>query len=412
LQKIKEKGYKIFIQPVGINSYSDIELINLIEKVNLIEPYAFYIVDTLGILNKKSITYLFGILDNNLKKSINIGYHSHNNLQLAFSNAQEIIDWATNRSIIIDASVFGMGRGAGNLCTELLTSYLNNNYSNRYITGCILEIIDEEILKIFSTTPWGYNTPYYLSATHRCHPNYATFLLSKQTLPAMAISKILTSIRNEKKDLYDKNYIESLYISFLSSEIDDSASLTRLKEIINNRAVLILGAGMSVANEQKLIADYVRKFHPFVISVNFIDPVLDQQSKIVFFSNSKKYLAVESELSTSDKTILATSNIISQINSNKLIAINYSSLLLTNPAVFDNAGLMLINLLHILGIKEVILAGFDGFNNSATDYIQHHLFFHLEREGFIEEKNAAMKDEIGRFRKEMSIKFLTRSLYE
>lgn len=311
MQKIKEKGYKIFIQPVGINSYSDIELINLIEKVNLIEPYAFYIVDTLGILNKKSITYLFGILDNNLKKSINIGYHSHNNLQLAFSNAQEIIDWATNRSIIIDASVFGMGRGAGNLCTELLTSYLNNNYSNRYITGCILEIIDEEILKIFSTTPWGYNTPYYLSATHRCHPNYATFLLSKQTLPAMAISKILTSIRNEKKDLYDKNYIESLYISFLSSEIDDSASLTRLKEIINNRAVLILGAGMSVANEQKLIADYVRKFHPFVISVNFIDPVLDQQSKIVFFSNSKKYLAVESELSTSDKTILATSNIIS-----------------------------------------------------------------------------------------------------
>lgn len=80
--------------------------------------------------------------------------------------------------------------------------------------------------------------------------------------------------------------------------------------------------------------------------------------------------------------------------------------------MFDNAGLMLINLLHILGIKEVILAGFDGFNNSATDYIQHHLFFHLEREGFIEEKNAAMKDEIGRFRKEMSIKFLTRSLYE
>lgn len=54
-------------------------------------------------------------------------YHSHNNLQMSFANAQEMIRLNHQRTIIIDSSCYGMGRGVGNLCTEFLTDYINSN---------------------------------------------------------------------------------------------------------------------------------------------------------------------------------------------------------------------------------------------------------------------------------------------
>ena len=88
-REIKEKGYKVFVQPVGTSSYTDIQLLHLIEKVNELQPYSFYLVDTLGLMHKNDIARFFYLINTNLDKSINMGFHSHNNLQLSFSNSQE-----------------------------------------------------------------------------------------------------------------------------------------------------------------------------------------------------------------------------------------------------------------------------------------------------------------------------------
>ena len=155
-KQLMEKGYKVYIQPVGTTSYSDSDLLGLIEKVNTLKPYAFYLVDTLGIMYKNDLLRMFHLLENNLNTSISIGFHSHNNLQLSFSNAQELLTVHTKRNIIIDSSVFGMGRGAGNLCTELVTHYINENIEGKYDTIPLLEIIDEHLSNIFTETQWGY----------------------------------------------------------------------------------------------------------------------------------------------------------------------------------------------------------------------------------------------------------------
>ena len=91
------KGYRVFMQPVGTTSYTDEKLIGLINKINALNPYAFYLVDTLGVMYKNDLLRLFYLVDNNLNKNIQIGYHSHNNLQLAFSNAQELMMIHTKR---------------------------------------------------------------------------------------------------------------------------------------------------------------------------------------------------------------------------------------------------------------------------------------------------------------------------
>lgn len=88
---LMDKGYEVFMQPVGTTSYSDVELLNLFERINEMKPYAFYLVDTLGKLYAKQLLKLFYLADDNLDEDITIGYHSHNNLQLSFSNAQQLI---------------------------------------------------------------------------------------------------------------------------------------------------------------------------------------------------------------------------------------------------------------------------------------------------------------------------------
>ena len=98
---------------------------------------------------------MFHLLENNLDESISIGFHSHNNLQLSFSNAQELLMVHTKRNIIIDSSVLGMGRGAGNLCTELITHYINENIEGKYDTIPLLEIIDEHLSNIFNRDQMG-----------------------------------------------------------------------------------------------------------------------------------------------------------------------------------------------------------------------------------------------------------------
>ena len=121
---IKSKGYKVFVQAMVSLSYTDEEFLDLIHRVNELEPYAFYIVDSFGMMRRKDLTRLFYLVEHNLNENIKIGFHSHNNMQLAYSNAQSLVDLHSDRELIIDASVYGMGRGADDY--QLISDGFNN----------------------------------------------------------------------------------------------------------------------------------------------------------------------------------------------------------------------------------------------------------------------------------------------
>lgn len=109
-KEIMDKGYKVFVQAMVSLNYSDEEFIELIKRVNEFKPYSFYIVDSFGVMKRKDLIRLFYMVEHNLTEGISIGYHSHNNMQLAYSNAQALVDIRTNRDMIFDASVFEIGR--------------------------------------------------------------------------------------------------------------------------------------------------------------------------------------------------------------------------------------------------------------------------------------------------------------
>jgi len=202
-------GWDVFANPMSTNTYTQEELKNLIAEFNKINPLCVTIVDTLGNMYEEDVLNIFDFFDKNLKQNIALGFHSHNSLQLSFSNTKALLKKEIKRTLIIDSCLYGMGRGAGNLCTELITKYLNDNYNRNYKILSLLKSIDNDLKPIYQNSPWGYSTPYYIAALHGCHPNYAGYL-TQQNLSDEEIDKILTQIPSEKKIVFDKSIIEYL----------------------------------------------------------------------------------------------------------------------------------------------------------------------------------------------------------
>ena len=160
-KSIKAKGYKLFINPTFTNLYSDNEFITFLKEAENLKPDAISIVDSMGLMKENDVLHFFNLIQNNLNNDISLCFHSHNNLQLSFANAQVLLKACKDRELALDATLFGMGRGAGNLCTEIITQYINDNYNGDYKTEYILKLVNEQIMPIFKKSPWGYSVPYY-----------------------------------------------------------------------------------------------------------------------------------------------------------------------------------------------------------------------------------------------------------
>ena len=407
---IMEKGYKVFMQPVGTVFYSDMELLQLVEKMNKLNPYAFYIVDTLGSMYRNEVSHRFYLIDENMNHNIHLGFHAHNNLQLAFSNAQVLGKIQTKRTLILDSCVYGMGRGAGNLPTELIAQYINRNIASRYDVTMVMDIYDEYISAIRKEYEWGYTVPYHIAASSVCHPNYAAYLINKQTLTMKDIKKIIQSIPEEYKVLYDRRLIEQLYSQFQSKKIDDTESVEKITEMIRKRKILLLAPGKSLVSEYDKIIEFIEKEIPYVISVNFVDSKYHMDA--CFVSNHKRMDIIEQEIEPLKhvRTIL-TSNI-PGFNCQDCLFVDYDCYTIDDEMISDNAGLMLLKLLKRCGAENIFLAGFDGFHHKHNEnYYSEELNFKVN-DSEIYEKQKRIRKQLKEFSNDMNITFLTRSVYE
>lgn len=352
VKDLMAKGYKVCIQPVGTATYDDQSLLDLLKDVNKIKPYAFYLVDTLGMMYRHDMRKFFYLIDNNLSQDICLGFHSHNNLQMSFANAQEMVRLNYQRTIIVDTSCYGMGRGVGNLTTELFTDYINNNIEQKYSIIPILNIVDKYLMPIYADQRWGYDLPYFLSATTKCHPNYAAYLMKKETLRIEKIEKLLSLIPIESRSEYNANLIETLYLQMQNFDVNDNSAYVTLKDLVNNDEVVVLGSGASIIEYMESVKCVAEG--KIVISVNFIPK--DYRINAIFISNEKRLSTLD--LDTVAR-VIATSNLKGAIKD--ALFFNYASLLGEGDAS-DNAGAMLIRILRKAGAKKIYLAGFDGFD--------------------------------------------------
>lgn len=402
VKEVIARGYLAMVQLVSTDTYTDSELVDVICKFNQLKPYAVYIVDSLGLLSKRDFLRMAYIMDNNLLPDISLGYHSHNNLQQARQNAESLVELGLSRDLIIDASVFGMGRGAGNLNEELFADYLNIFHGKNYRIEPMLEIIDEYLNDIYKNNFWGYSLPFYLSAKNKVHPNYAKFYSEKGTLTEKAFDELLKTITSEDSHIFSEELANKYYLSYMERYIDDRNSLSLFSSELSRKSILILGPGESLKNNIDEIKSFISNKEPVVISIGFIPSEIPID--YVFCSNNRKY----DKLSDCETHLLATSNIHDAINKARYI-FNYDSYLARDISIVDNSGLMLMKILRSCGINKIFIAGMDGYKYSSHDNKVTNQYSSVKNSK--EQINLAMSVEIDALQKDISIIFITPSEY-
>ena len=400
---IKAKGYKVFIQAMVSLSYTDEEFLSLINMANEIEPYAFYIVDSFGMMKQKDLIRLFYMVEHNLKENIWIGFHSHNNMQLAYSNAQSLAEVKTNRNLIIDSSVYGMGRGAGNLNTEIFVDYLNENIDADYDIKPLLKIIDEILNDFYMQNYWGYSLPNYLSASYNAHPNYAMHLDDKKTLTIKDMNEIFNMMDEDKRYDYDKKYIEKIYITYMSHR-SGQKNAGKLEKELKGKEVLLIAPGKSAVAEKQKIIEFVKNNNVAVISANFDYEYVP--SDYIFISNLRRF--AEFDKGKKGKCIV-TSNIPTE---DMYAVISYCDLLNSEEAVEDNAGMMAIKMLIKFGAKKIYLAGIDGYSHNHDENYGDKSMEFITKSSVTDKRNIGMANVLKQYSREIPIEFITTTKFE
>ena len=398
---IKDKGYRLFLQPMVTHSYRDEEFIELIRNANELEPYAFYIVDSFGTMKRRELERLFYLVDHNLADYVKIGFHSHNNMQLAYSNAQILADMHRKHDLIIDCSIYGMGRGAGNLNTELFLGYLNENFDGEYKIRPLIKVIDEVLDSIYRQNNWGYSLPNYLSASYDTHPNYARYLSEKNTLTVSDMDSILGMMEDEYRINYNEKYIEELYVEYLSSGRTYESNKSEFKELIKGKEVILIAPGRSSKEYKEKIENYIQENSGTAVTISINHKYEHSDVDFIFISNLRRFRELDKGLR--EKSIV-TSNI---ATSEAYIQTNYAELLNNNAHVRDNAGLMAIRFLMNFEVRRIVMAGFDGYSYDSEENYADKRMVLFTKKALVDAMNIGMEEVMAEYKNDIDIIFLT-----
>lgn len=201
---IAEKGYNLCVQPARVDQYTDEEFVAMVKKFENLNPMAIYVVDSWGTQSAEQVMHYVKLADQNMKPGIAIGYHGHNNLMQAFSTAVTFIHSNIDRDLIVDASVYGIGRGAGNLNVEIFAKYMNEYERKDYKISPMIYVYENYVKGIYDKHQWGYSIPYYLTAQYNCNPNYGEYYGLIKKMNAVDIENIIRSIEGDDKVMYSK----------------------------------------------------------------------------------------------------------------------------------------------------------------------------------------------------------------
>ena len=172
IKDAKDKGYEITLNLMAISAIPDFELDNALQVVTDVPEIDYlYVVDSFGSLYHEQIDDL---IQRYAKTGKTLGIHAHNNQQLAYANT---IYAAIHGVKLLDTTMMGMGRGAGNCPTELMVGFLKNP---KFDIRPILKFVQETMLPLSRQLDWGYSIPYMITGHYNEHPRTAIALRASE----------------------------------------------------------------------------------------------------------------------------------------------------------------------------------------------------------------------------------------
>ncbi len=179
-----DKGYEVSANLMAVSTVTENEVQQVLEVIAQTPANVLVVVDSYGSMYAEQIELLVKkYLEFGKQTGKVVGMHAHNNQQLAFANTIEAIIHGANR---VDASMAGLGRGAGNCPMELLIGFLRNP---KFHIRPIYRVIQDHLLPLSRHVEWGPYVQYNITGQLNEHPREA-----------------ITARAGEKRDCYVEFY--------------------------------------------------------------------------------------------------------------------------------------------------------------------------------------------------------------
>lgn len=256
---LSKKNIKTAINVMKISQANDDEIGKITKKISKSKCDILYFADSLGNLEPKDISNKCKIIKKNWKRDI--GFHAHDNMSRAMINCVTAVE---NGVKWIDSTVTGMGRGAGNLQTELALLQFAPFLKKNFNMSLLLKLIDKEFNPMKKKYNWGTNPYYYLAGQNKIHPTFVQNMLSNFKYEPFELLLALENLKKRGGSSYDKNLMETEK-NFYNKRAFGTWSPSRL---IKNKDVLIIGGGKSSSTYSEAIEKFVKKNNIFVIALN------------------------------------------------------------------------------------------------------------------------------------------------
>lgn len=176
IEHLKKKGYEVTVNVMAVSKVNTDDLDAGLALLSRSSVDTIYLVDSFGSFYPEQITKLSQkYVEIAEAAGKNVGIHAHNNQQLAFANTIEACRMGVS---LLDATVSGMGRGAGNCYMESLLSFLKNP---KYDEIAIIRFVEKHMLKLKAEgVVWGYDIPYLVTGILNSHPSSAIKFIKEQ----------------------------------------------------------------------------------------------------------------------------------------------------------------------------------------------------------------------------------------
>ena len=419
-EEVLKKGYTLFFQAANTLAYTDEDLTELAKEVNASGAKSLSVVDTFGAMYEEDLDRIVSVLDRELNSDVALGFHSHNNQQLAFSNAIHFIKLLekTDRTVIVDSSLCGMGRGAGNATTELMANYLNRKYDAGYNMNAVMDAIDIYMKHFEEIYKWGYSTEYCIAGMYCCHVNNIAYLTKNHRTSAKDMRNIIESLSPEDRKKYDYDLLEEKYIENQNRKIDDTAAIETLKNAMEDKSIVLIAPGKSSLTEKEKVDAFIdaNRENVIVIAVNALLDKYGAEYDYLFLTNYARYeYAKETRYSQYQavKKILLSS--IKTDGKDDEYIVEFERAIKRGWDHFDNAVICCLRLLKQLEVKNVFISGFDGFKETYNESYADVSLPTINPGKKWDELNEEIKDMFRDVKKSasgMNITFLTESVYE
>jgi 4-hydroxy 2-oxovalerate aldolase len=403
--EIKARGYKVSLQLMGIVGYSDKDMAALVKPLTKSSVDYIYFADSYGSLFPQNIKKYIDWLKPTKKK---IGFHPHNNLQLAFANTLEAIRCGID---IVDGTVNGMGRGAGNLPLEVLIIYLEKTLSHeKYNALPILDLIDRYFIKLNEEIKWGYNLPYMLSGLLEIHPNYAKALTDRREYTADDMVKILETVKGLNTIGFSKETLDKVVESGFTKPVEGKeAQETETKQIAllhkkekvdykdrhAGRDFLILANGATLKEYKPQIDEFIKKNDPVVMGGNYLGGLFKPDYH--GFSNRKRFMTYIEQVAPESKLLVSSDfekKFVRDYTTRPFETIAHLNRISSEFDIKDDIitsncrtiGVLLVATAIVMGARRIFIAGMDGYK-SEENFRSNKVHFYDEA---VETKNFRM----------------------